>query len=204
MGLGGVFILSRHFERKRREDLRLFAERRGFSFIAHPTPIEIRNAEGFELLSRGYNRSYMNLVRGRIGGFDLALFDFHYVTGSGRHRNNRKLTVVMFLNPRLALPHFQLRPENVLDKFLGKIGFEDIDFDSHPHFSESYALRGKDKEQIKSLFNERLLSYFSVHKGLEAEGTGDTLIFFKSSKLLGSEELDRFLAESYSAAEVFL
>jgi len=95
---------------------------------------------------------------GQAGGIKTAVFDYLYITGSGRSTVRHFQTVVYLEPANLALPYFSLRPEGWMTKVLSAFGYQDIDFGQRPEFSRQYILRGQDEPAIRQTFNESVLS----------------------------------------------
>ena len=81
---------------------------------------------------------------------------------------------------------------------------QDIDFDTHPAFSASYFLNAQDDAAARALFRREVLDYFERHPGLHVEGNGDTLLLYRSGRMLGPEEgLLRSSQRSEELAQLF-
>lgn len=80
------------------------------------------------------------------------------------------------------------------------MGYQDIDFLSHPEFSKKYLLRGENVDAISDAFSDEALSYFESQKKLSVEADGDRLIYFRAGKRIKADEVLAFLQE---ASEVF-
>ena len=53
------------------------------------------------------------------------------------------------------------------------LGYQDIDFESHPMFSQRYLVRAYDKEGVRRVFSDHVLSYFEQQQGVSTEGDGE-------------------------------
>src|SRR5688572_27280510 len=91
-----VLILSVRAERKRTEAFRKAAEEMGFEFAADPGEGVLGRYPGFHLFSQGRRPDVRNLLRGRAGGLEVSIFDYSYVTGSGKSRHTWRQTVLAF------------------------------------------------------------------------------------------------------------
>ena len=92
-----------------------------------------------------------------------------------------------------------MRPEGFLDKIGGALGFQDINFDTHPEFSKLFVLKGPDETAIRSYFAPTVLEYFEGHAGNSLEGYGQTMFFYRSNLCRKPEELKDMLSEAYEA-----
>ncbi len=192
-------------ERRRREALRQAARELGFAFKAECEILSQERMEEIELLQSDRNGERSNLIRGTAGN-EVLIFDYRYVTGSGRSRATHEQTVAAFHLPGGSLPAFQLRPENMLHRIGSAFGYQDIDFDSHPDFSQRFLVRGADENAVRSLFSPWVLAFF---EGLEkkqwcwVEGGGEWLIVYRHEELVEPSELRALLDEASALATAF-
>jgi hypothetical protein len=157
----GVMLYYR--EMRRREDLQNVAGKLGFSFCPEGDPHLLGKFGQFHLFSQGRSRKVRNVMRGEIQDIAVSLFDYRYTTGSGKHSHTHAQTVVLFESERLALPFFTLRPEGFFHKMAGAFGYEDIDFDGSPAFSDAYLLKGTHEDLIRAIFEPQVRAYYTRH-----------------------------------------
>ena len=158
----------------------------------------------FHLLSQGHSGRIWNMLHGETNNVELAVFDYRYLTGSGTHFSVYNQSVIYFRSPKLNLPQFAVRPEGIFHKIGSVLGYKDIDFESHPHFSKKYLLRGDDESVIRALFNNELLNYFESQQNISVEGGADQLVFYWAEKLIEHEEAERFMDEGFQVFEQFI
>jgi hypothetical protein len=105
--------------------------------------------------------------------------------------------VISFQSSNLALPEFELRPENFLHK-IGKVfGFDDVNFESHPLFSKAYLLRGANEEAIRDLFTPKLIEFFEANGGISLEASKDGLIYYRAGKRIKPTDVRSFMEEGF-------
>ena len=109
----------------------------GFEFSPAPGASILNRFPGFQLFSQGSSKTLKNVICGTASGLAVTIFDYSYVTGSGKSRQTWSQTVITFEFDEPILPKFSLRPESVFDKIGKWFGYNDIDFESHPRFSKS-------------------------------------------------------------------
>ena len=124
--------------------------------------------------------------------------------------NSRKTivqTVICFHSPQLSLPDFSMRREEWHHKLRSKLGYQDIDFESHPtavEFSKKYLLRGKDEQTIRALFTDAVLTFFAAHPDkVCVEGSDDQLIWYQPGKIIEPEDIPAFMKEGFEVFRVF-
>jgi hypothetical protein len=197
-------VLAVRAERKRTEALRRAADEMGFEYAADPGEGFLSRYPGFHLFSQGRSPDVRNLLRGKAGGLEVAIFDYSYVTGSGKSRHTWRQTVLAFEIDHADLPAFSLRPEMWFHKVGKWFGYKDIDFDSHPGFSKRYLLRsGEREEDVRALFNDRVLEYFEGHPNVCTEAAGGRLVYYRAQQRVNPAELRTLLEEGFEVLALF-
>ena len=116
-------------------------------------------------------------------------------------------TVICFRSPQLSLPDFSMRPEHFFHKIGSVLGYQDIDFESHPtaaEFSKKYLLRGKDEQKIRALFTDTALTFFAAHPDkVCVEGSDDQLIWYQPGKIIEPEDIPGFMKEGFEVFRLF-
>jgi hypothetical protein len=157
----------------------------------------------FHLGSQGHSKSVTNLLRGRSNNLEVAIFDYRFVTGSGKHKHTWNQTVISFRFDGPALPTFSLRPENFGHKIGKWFGYQDINFESHPDFSRKYLVRGSQEQAIRELFTTKVLDYYQDKSGLSTEGSGNTLLFYRHAKRVQPPAIRSFMEEGFEVLLLF-
>ena len=201
--IGGIWALARHLEKKRTAALRAEADGMGLEFYANGGDISPPGLSQFDLFSRGHTQRVKNAMVGPLGGAEVAVFDYKYVTGHGKHRTTHNQTVVMFDMAGADLPNFILKPENIFHKIGGVFGYQDIDFDDHPKFSKQYLLRGGDEEAIRAAFGEEVLDHFDLYKGLCVEAGGQRLLVYRGSRPVKPAAIRGFVDDARDVLDLF-
>jgi len=190
-------------EKKRTEELQRLAGELAFEFLPLGDSLLFQSLGKFQLFSQGRSKRLWNLLRGTTNDLEVAIFDYRYVTGSGKHSHTWNHTVICFRFAGQPLPHFSLRPENFADKIGGWFGYQDIDFETHPAFSKQYLLRGANEPAVRSLFTSDVLNYFDQKPGLTIEASENTLLFYRHSALLKPQEVRSFMEQGFGILTQF-
>ncbi|MFO0947210.1 MAG: hypothetical protein U1D30_14915 [Planctomycetota bacterium] len=151
-----------------------------------------------ELFTQGRSRQVLNLLRGETRSVQLSLFDYQYVTGSGKNATTHKTTALLIRSPSLMLPRFTLKPENFFHRIGTFFGLKDINFEEHPEFSRKYLLKGKNEEAVRALFVPSRLEFFEGTNGTYVEGDGDQLVFCRPGERVDPDKLRSFLEEGFA------
>jgi hypothetical protein len=201
--VGGAIWLAIHLEKKRTEKMRAAAAALGFAFEAEQAPELIDALAHFPLFQLGRSRRLSNLIAGVQGDVELKLFDYRYTTGSGKNSHTWAQTVILLRSPRLRLPPFTLKPENILHKIGSVLGYQDIDFDTHPTFSSKYCLRGTLEDEVRTAFAPHVLDFFAHNHHLTLEGAHGEMLFYKAARRSKPEDLRSFIDDGLRVYALF-
>ena len=190
--------------KKRTEQFALISAELKLNFFPKGSTSLFERLKAFHLFSKGRSRKIKNLMEGEANKVELAIFDYQYTTGGGENSHTYRQSILFFRSPKLHLPDFSLRPENVFHKIGGAFGYKDIDFVTHPIFSKSYLLRGDDEVSIRGLFNNELLNFIQSQQKISIEGSGDQLIFYRNKNRVKPEEVESFMEEGFQVFGQFL
>jgi hypothetical protein len=186
-------IVNKRREEERTRALTSVAAFLGWQFSEAAGMNWIPNLEKFALFSHGHSKALKNVMYGEIEGLKAAVFDYYYVTGSGKNRRTYNQSVVYFEPRDLNLPLFSLRPEGVMHKLISAFGYQDIDFGQRPTFSSRYLLRGPDEAAIRTTFSDALLSFYEMNEGSSTDGGGNQLVIFRQNYRLPPQEVQAYV-----------
>lgn len=173
-------IFASRKEKERTLALQQVAGSLGWSFAAEAPWNMIAGLERFVLFNQGHAREIRNFMYGEAKGVKAAIFDYIYVTGSGKSQHVYHQSVVYLEPGNMNVPGFSLRPEGFLHKMLSALGYQDIDFGQRPGFSEQYILRGQDEMTIRRTFDDRVLGFFENYPGTCVDALGNQLFIYRA------------------------
>ena len=197
---GALMYWSYVANKKRIEGFAQQAEAMGLNFTQQPADSFMAHYGHFKLFNRGRRRGVSNLIEGDSGDVTLRIFDYKFTTGSGKQTRHLVQTIASLKSSQLNIPSLTIHPEGFLSRVGSKMGFQDIDFDSHPTFSKMFVLKGDNEEAIRNFLTPAALEYFEAHQGISLEASGDTLFFYNPNRRIKPEEIKDLLARAY---EVF-
>jgi hypothetical protein len=193
----GIIFAVRQYEKKRVTDLKAFADSIGLPFFPQGDPNLVNSLSQFNLFSQGRNRLVSNMIHGDTDDVDMAIFDYRYTTGSGKHQHTWNQTVVYFESPLLALADFTVRPEGFFQKIGKIVGLNDIDFESHPEFSSKFWLQGSNEPMVRQLFRPEVLQWFQAQESISAEGMGSRLIIYRAGRRTSPEHMQGYMKVAF-------
>ncbi|MEQ8786580.1 MAG: hypothetical protein RIC55_09790 [Pirellulaceae bacterium] len=203
--VGGIVLLivvailgNMQYEKQRREGIQKVADELGLPFFPNGDPTLIAQLGMFNLFSQGRSRKIFNMLHGDTEEIGLGIFDYQFTTGSGKNSNTWKQTVVYFNSPNLNLPQFAMRPQSFFHKIGKMFGYQDIDFDTHPVFSQNFILQGANEASVRALFTPELLTFFEGKTGISLEGQGAHLVFFRHNSRTKPDQLRDLMNEGFT------
>ena len=213
--LVGVLFLRTmwKWEEQQLKKFKDFAEQMGMEFSAKGDRALRESLAAFDLFSKGDAAppipSLTNVLHGdseQLGygeEFEVRTLDFTYQSG----KSTINQTVICFRSSQLSLPDFSMRPEYFFHKIGSKLGYQDIDFESHPtaaEFSKKYLLRGEGEQKIRALFTDKVLTFFAANPDeVCVEGSGDQLILYRDGKIIELEDIPAFMKEGFEVFRLF-
>ncbi len=218
--LGGLYIHRKgKLGEQRTKKLKDFAEQMGMEFSVEDEWDIGESLSAFDLF---WEADITNVLSGdseQLGygeAFEVTVLDCSYVRpasvlerplGFGGENKTIVQTVICFHSPQLSLPHFGVLPEEWHHKLRSKLGYQDIDFESHStavEFSKKYLLRGKDEQTIRALFTDKVLTFLTAHPDkVCVEGSRDQLIWYEPGKIIEPEDIPAFMKEGFEVFRLF-
>ena len=188
---------------KRVTELKEFAAQGKFTWSERDASWASPYTGHFRFFTHGYNPRFQDFLQRTTGDRSVCVFQFSYITGSGKSRTSHIQSVVLIVSSKMNLPSFLLEPENILLKIGEIIGGGDIDFTESPAFSSKYLLKGSDLERITMLFSPEVRAFFEQNPGWSVEGMGDSLIAYRQGRLWPVREITQLLHYGERIAGMF-
>lgn len=125
--------------------------------------------------------------------YDGNTFEFSDVflsKGLRMSEQSHKISVILLTLLELPVPNFTLGPENLVDKVWQSFGYEDIDFNEYPGFSENFLLNGENPDAIRQFFTSGLIYFLEKNQGVSIEARNNRLLFYRERTLLSRIEIE--------------
>ncbi len=195
----GVYLAWR-YEKQRTAALSDVALRMGFRFAERDDSVLV---PGFPLFERGRGRKAKNVMMGTSGGRAVTLFDYWYTTGGGKSSQTHSMSVALY-EGFSGLPPFDMAPENFLTRIANAFGWQDIDFDANPEFSNAYLLRSPEEAAVRAAFRSDVLSFFAAARDWSVHAHGGRLAVMRAlERRCKPEDVQVFLDDCGKVAGVF-
>ena len=206
LAIGGSIYISISRQLKRQKELQFMADSLGFSNDEEQSEKVRELLESSSMLG---NEMFFNVLGGTFNGTYFAIGDFTITVGSDSRKRKQYQTYVVIHSGKLTSPNFCLQPECALfrmaEGLLNRLtGSVDIDFPTHPDFSDNYFLKGSDENAVRNFFTPRVLEYFQAHHGLSVEVFNGTLVFFRLGELVKPDDIQALIDDAMEVHQVLL
>ena len=198
------FVTVRYIRgRKRAGELSALAADLGFSYVEEGDEGFFAAMERLSLFAVRNSGRARHILSGRVRDTGVTVFDHEYRERVGGQTRRYQQTVLCLRSGALALPTFSLRPERLIHRIGGALGYQDLDFPSHPQFSRLYLLRSEEEEGTRRLFKPEVLSFYEGHKNRFTEGSGSLLVHYRSKKMVRPGSIRLLIDEGMRILELF-
>ena len=206
LAVGGSIYISISRQLKRQKELQVMADSLGFSYNDEQTEKVRGLLESSSMLG---NEMFFNVLGGTLNGTYFAIGDFNIMVGSDSRKRKQYQTYVVIHSGKLTSPNFCLQPESALfrmaEGLLNRLtGSVDIDFPTHPDFSDNYFLKSSDEDAVRNFFTPRVLEYFQANHGLSVEVFNGTLVFFRLGELVKPDDIKALIDNAMEVHQVLL
>ncbi len=135
---------------------------------------------------------------------EITVCDYRYATGFAHIKQLHRQTVLVARTPSMILPSFLLRPSTRMKRLQDTIVPRSINIPDRPVFSQRYLLCGSDADAVRGIFHPLVLDMLENMKPINLEGRGDTLIMYRRSEVVPSDQLDAFVKQGQRLSASFV
>jgi hypothetical protein len=203
----GCFVLSiaatMVHNRARARNLETAAQALGLAFTPWIGPDSAPNISTPYLMKDTH--AYKNVITGGYAGLDIKVFDYARTSGSVSNSSTTVQTVAVYTK-NVSLPSFALGPGGLAAKIIDALEHQNVEISSDREFARRYSVRGPDKEKVRALFSDGLISFFKGldhNKAWQIEGSGNALVIYRFAWRIKPSDLKNFLDETSSIAQSF-
>lgn len=157
LAIGVGIYIAWQMDKKRREELLLWATGRGWDLRPDKIKTMDRDFPGLKVFQKGHSRLAKNIIKGEFEGHPVILMDYRYVVGHGKNRSTHNRGVVILQCDFPTVPLF-IRRENPMDRVGEFFGADDIDFESS-EFSRKFYVKSADRKWAFDVVHTRTMEY---------------------------------------------
>lgn len=132
----------------------------------------------------------VNSITGLWNGRKIAFFDYHWILVQAWRTNNQwwryadtgdtyrktHLRSAVAIETGVAMQPVLIRPERLVDKAAALMGFDDIDFDRLPEFSDKFYVNSPDRAAARRLVTPALATFFLQHVRVNVDFIGPWIL----------------------------
>lgn len=168
--------------------------------LRHHLTYDGSKLQGFSF-SLGYEIKYReNKFTKKHEFAKLEFSDIFLSKGLRMSEQSHKMSVLLVTDIEKYIPAFHLSREGLFSKIVQVFGYEDIDFDEYPDFSERYLLTGANPIEIRNFFDSNIIEFFEEHQGFQVESRNNNLLIYRERNLMTRTEME----DTIEFAETFL
>lgn len=158
--------------------------------------------QGFSFVL-GYEIKYReNKFRKKYRNATIEFSDILLSRGIRMSEQSYKMSIVMISDLEIEPPEFNLEKEGLLSKFYQSFGYEDINFDNYPQFSESYFLTGTNEDKVREFFTENLILFLLQKRYFNIESRNNKLLLYIDKNLMNAVEVENAVDFSEALLDV--
>ena len=200
---GTVWALFEAKQEKRQQGHKQVAAQLGLTFQEkdYSFPLPFFSLKGGPIRVEVWDPIY-NLFHGVYEERQVALFEHVYsVIGDN---TPHWYSIAGFQIGEPSLPQFSLQPR-AQKSWVKEIftGAKEIEMSSHSQFQSKYVLSGSDETAIRDFFQSDLLDFLAKEKEWCVQGNENWLLVYHVDELVLSENIAKFLKETFQIAEFF-
>ncbi len=173
--------------------LKKIAAKNEWKFLPMKT-ISFDNFVGFNFGVNSKIVHAQNVMSGKYEGVRLIYSEIIYDQSHDTLSADSELSALI-IKPPTAIPVFILEKEGFMEKVTDLATRSDIDFDSHPVFSDKFVLKGPDEDAIKGFFHPGIIRKVEKYPHFHMESNGEAIILYRLDKAKDDDsitELVRF------------
>jgi hypothetical protein len=162
-----IAVISHRMEKQRRAVLAAFARSQGLDYYPDRDG-DFPEAQNHHWFNQGHSRYAKHRIEGirdiRGERFVVKMGEYHWTTGSGKHKQHHSEGYLLIKPTWPALPNLLIRPETFFDKIGDALGFDDIDFES-AEFSRKFMVKSTDKRFAYAVVHQRMMEFLMSDGG---------------------------------------
>ncbi|MBI1374335.1 MAG: hypothetical protein GC159_16585 [Phycisphaera sp.] len=110
-------------------------------------------------------------------------------------------TVIVVRRPEMHLLGFALRPEDPIERAMHAAGYQDIDFDDDPAFSDRFSLQGEESP-TRDAFDARVRRHLLNGPNVCVDGWVNFVAVWTPNGRASAQEIERLIGHAVTLAEL--
>jgi MFS superfamily sulfate permease-like transporter len=150
----------------------------GWGFKAEKTIENNKMLRSFHFAKKGLMHFAQNTIKGNVDHVAFEFFEIEF-DADAQTKSATNIIPTVIIKSDKRLPVFTAEEESFFDKLAELSGFNDIDFENHPIFSDKFLLKGPDEEEIRKFFTADLIGLLESHPKFHFESDGKTIMIYR-------------------------
>ncbi len=145
---------------------------------------------GYEIKYREnkFNKNFKSKKFNQLTKMEFS--DVFLSKGIRMSEQNQFMSAVLVSNFAVSVPDFALNKEGIISNILQTVGYNDINFENFPIFSQLYLLRGSNESEIRAFFTPKIIEFLQNNVDYHIEGLDGKLLIYKNIALLSHSEME--------------
>jgi hypothetical protein len=157
-------------------------------------PLGLVDRYPFALFQIGGSKRVSHTLQGQTDGMNVVLFDYCYVTGSGKNRQTHHYSALMVELPFSGALH--IRPEFFFDRIAALFGWDDYNFE-YERFNRAFKVTGPDKKFAYDVCHSDMMEFLLECPSHCWEIQSERLLLYSDSMgTFDAEEVARSLRDA--------
>ncbi|TAE75257.1 MAG: SulP family inorganic anion transporter [Bacteroidetes bacterium] len=120
----------------------------------------------------------------------IEFFDVFFSKGIRMSEQNKFLSGYLITDLPNEIPDFTLTQESFMSRVLQTVGYEDINFDNFPFFSEKYLLKGENEKSIRDFFSDKLIQFLEKNMQFNIECAENRILVYLDVQIMNRTEIE--------------
>lgn len=191
-----VWLVANQIEKKRKE--RIAQEAHSLQLELNWGLLEQDRAVFHQFIEakRGRNQRVVVSLVADNGQTRITLFEYSFVTGSGKSQQTHHWVVSLCRDSNLSAPDMQLKPATFLSRISSLLGFQDIDLPDAPEFSKAFVIRGSEPDRIRVFLHAGRQAAFIKQPSYSYASRGNYLLIIREKSKLQELNIKPLLSQS--------
>lgn len=195
VGVVLLIIYSYYTAEQRRKAMVQIADQLGLAYLEKKASGKDLVYHNISLFQQGHSRQAFNVIGGTKEQSYIDIFDYKYVTGSGKNQSTWYRSVCILTVPQ-RFKYLYVRIESFLDKIAAAVGFDDIDFESK-EFSSHFYVKSDDKKFAYDIVHPQMMDFLLNYRRIYQvapciEMNGKYLVFYYPNKIKPEKYIDLY------------
>jgi MFS superfamily sulfate permease-like transporter len=185
----------------KQKEFREYADAHGLNYHSGKS-LSFNQYRDFSFNLKGRLEYTENMMSGSVESHWMIFNEIVIDTDVETKSIDTKLQTVLLSFGQNKIPKFTLELEGFIDKLRAYAGFNDINFDEYPVFSNKFLLKGPDENAVRNFFSEDLIELLESNPIYHIESNGSAIIIYRFDGNTGLSYIDEMIQFSKNIASL--